>query len=115
MRVQFLSDLRYALRMLSKSRGVTAVIVMMLAAGIFGNTAIFSIANAPLIRRVPYGNPDQLVIVTQARGANRMSFSNVRAAFLRDRGRSFSGFAPFVTENFNLTGRGEPEILPAAR
>jgi len=112
---QLLQDLRYGLRMLAKSPGFTAVAILTLALGIGANTAIFSVANALLIRPLPYPDPDRLVIVTNARGTNRRPFSYTRATFLQEHNRSFSGFAPFVAENFNLTGRGDPEQLPAVR
>ena len=63
--------------------------------------------------RCPTRIADDLVIVTNARGPNRRPFSYLRATFLAEHGRSFAGFAPFVSENFNMTGRGEPEQLPA--
>jgi putative ABC transport system permease protein len=112
---QLLQDLRYGVRMLAKSPGFTAVAILTLALGIGANTAIFSVANALLIRPLPYPDSDRLVIVTNALGPNRRAFSYIRATFLQEHNRSFSGFAPFVAENFNLTGRGDPEQLPAVR
>jgi putative ABC transport system permease protein len=108
-------DLRYGVRMLAKSPGFTAIAILTLAVGIGANTAIFSVADALLIRPLPYQDPDRLVIVTNARGPNRRPFSYPRAAFIQEHSRSFDGFAPFVTENFNISGRGDPEQLPAAR
>jgi putative ABC transport system permease protein len=101
--------------MLSKTPGFTAIAILTLALGIGANTAIFSVANALLIRPLPYQDPDQLVIVTNARGPNRRPFSYSRATFLQQHSQSFAGFAPFVAENFNMTGRGDPEQLPAVR
>jgi len=108
-------DLRYGVRMLAKHPAFTAVAVLTLALGIGANTAIFSIANAVLFRPLPYEDPGRLVIVTNARGSNRRSFSLARAAFIERHSASLAGFAAFVSENFNLTGRGEPELLPSAR
>ena len=112
---QLLQDLRYGLRIHAKNPGFTAVGILTLALGIGANTTIFSVANALLIRPLPYQDPDRLVIVTNARGPNRRPFSYQRANFLREHARSFTGFAPFVADNFNLTGRGSPEQLPAVR
>src|SRR5579864_1647965 len=108
-------DLRYAARTLARSPGFTLTAILTLALGIGANTAIFGVANALLLRPLPYQDPDQLVIVTNARGPNRRPFSYNRAAFLQQHSQSFAGFAPFVAENFNLTGRGDPEQLPAVR
>ena len=111
----FSQDLRYAVRMLAKTPGFTLTAILTLALGIGANTAIFSVANALLLRPLPYQDADDLVIVTNARGPNRRPFSFLRATFLQQHGRSFSGFAPFISENFNVTGRGDPEQLPALR
>jgi predicted permease len=112
---QLLQDVRYGFRMLAKAPGFTTIAILTLALGIGANTAIFSVADALLIRPLPYPDPDRLVIATNAHGVNRRPFSYIRAKFIEEHSRSLAGFAPFVTENFNLTGRGDPEQLPAAR
>src|SRR6058998_365246 len=57
------ADVRYALRLLRKSPGFTAVAIVTLALGIGANTAIFSTVDAILIRALPFADVDRVVTV----------------------------------------------------
>jgi predicted permease len=107
----FLQDARYALRMLQKSPGFTAVAVLTLALGIGANTAIFSVVYAVLLKPLPYANPNQLVSAFQANtqegipetGTSYPNFEEWRA-----QNHVFSELATIDFHQLTLTGRGEP-------
>jgi putative ABC transport system permease protein len=58
---QLRQDLSYAVRMLAKSPGFSAVVVATLALGLGANTAIFSVVDAVVFRSLPYQDPERLV------------------------------------------------------
>ena len=107
-------DLGYALRMLWKNPGFTAVAIITLALGIGANTALFSVVNGVLLNPLPYFQSDRLVAV-YSRTYDDPKFSISYPNFL-DWGRenrSFSSLAAYRSDDFNLTGMGEPERVPA--
>ena len=57
-----LQDLRYAFRMMARSRVFTAMAVLSLALGIGANTAIYSFMDAILMRSLPVDRPERLVV-----------------------------------------------------
>jgi predicted permease len=93
-------DLRYALRTLRQNPGFALVAILSLALGIGANSAIFSLANALILRPLPVPSPSRLVAVqSQLRGENvggLMQYSDLSYpdyADLRDKNRSFDGLA----------------------
>jgi putative ABC transport system permease protein len=107
-------DLRFALRMLLKNWSVSAIIVVVLALGIGANTAIFSVVNAALLRPLPYAEPDKLVRLSEdSPQVPQMSISYPNFLDWREQNKVFSGIAAMQFRSLNLTGRDEPERLPA--
>jgi putative ABC transport system permease protein len=112
----FWQDLRFGARTLRKNPGFAVAATLTLALGIGGNTAIFTITSAVLLKPLPYHDPRQLVTldVQQKDGQSRcctLGWSDL----IRDRNRSFSATAVDAIDNFNLSGRGEPQQVAAGR
>jgi predicted permease len=110
----FFQDTRYAVRMLRKNPGFTAVAVLTLALGIGANTAIFSIVYAMLLKPLPYSQPEQLLTLFEAQpqaGVKATGWSYANFAEVREQNRIFSDMAGSQQHQLTLTGRGEPSVV----
>jgi predicted permease len=108
MNAMLFQDLRYAVRSLLQSRGVTLIAVLALALGIGANTAIFSVVHAVLLRPLPYHDPDRLVTMLQSRDnpVSPADFMDVR-----ERAQSFERVGAAELWGASLTGRDAPEQI----
>ena len=112
----FLQDLRFGARMLRKNPGFAIAAIFTLALGIGGNTAIFTITSSVLLKALPYQAPQQLISLdAQSKDGQSHCCTLNRFDLVRDRNQSFSGVVAAASDNFNLTGRGEPVQVPSAR
>jgi putative ABC transport system permease protein len=105
-------DLRYALRQLRRSPGFTAAAILTLALGIGANTAIFSVADAMLLRPLPYKHADRLVMVWDQLlkiGVRELPVSATNYDAYRADNRIFDQSAIYRQDNRNLTGVGNAE------
>jgi putative ABC transport system permease protein len=113
-----LRDIRFGLRMLRKSPGFTAIAVTTLALGIGANTAIFSLMNQVLLRRLPVKNPDELVILrapgpvtghVSSDGDGTESFSYPMYKGLRENNSVFSGVLARYNFSASVASRGQTD------
>ena len=108
-----IQDLRFALRMLRKSPGFTAVAILTLALGIGANTAIFSVVNGVLLRRLPYSNPERLVWAAEYwPRINDDVVPDPDYTNWKLSSHDFEGLAAFDGgDQMNMTGAGQPERI----
>lgn len=105
-------DIRFAVRMLLKNPGISAVVVLVLALGIGANTTIFSVVNAVLLRPLPYEDPDGLVRLSEdSPQVPEMSISYPNFLDWREQNKVFSKIAAMQFRSLNLIGSDEPERL----
>lgn len=110
-------DIRYAVRVLAKQPGFTAVVVLTLALGIGANTAIFSVVNAVILEPLPFAESQQLVAVQGTdlhlgdlhRPLSYPDFTDYRA-----QNRTLESVAAYDRSTSTLTGSGEPLHLDAS-
>ncbi len=99
-------DIRYALRSLKKTPGITALVVLSLALAIAGNTTVFSLINGILYRPMPYQEPEQIALVgtyqdpVLAGQINGASVANLLD--WRERQRVFDGMAGYLSRMVNI-------------
>ena len=107
-----MSDLRYAIRLLRRSRLFTLTVVLTIAIGIGATTAIFSVVNAVLLRPLPFADPDRLMQVAEKNDRLHLpNFGSSALNFLswKEQTRSFDQLGAIQFATFTLSGRGDPE------
>jgi predicted permease len=111
-------DVRYAVRMVGRSPGFSAVVVLTLALTIGLNAAIFSVVDAVLLRPLPYRDAGRLALVYEAiprASSGPIGFSAPDFRAFETRVTSFEGVAAFGGRQFELSGIDRPERVTAAR
>jgi len=107
-------DISYALRMLRRSPGFTAVALLSLALGIGANTAIFTLVDTLMLHRLPVEKPEQLVefLVLYPGDPPLNVFSRQSYEHFRDHNHVFSGITGVRPSRVNVHGEGiEPETV----
>src|SRR5258706_7266913 len=116
----FWHDVLYALRTMRKSPAFAITAVLTLAIGIGGNTAIFTVIRAVLLKPLEYKDPDRLVRLTVDNPRRNWldgAMTLIQFEQMRGAASSFTGIGAFLrsTENVTISGGGEPETLRGAR
>ncbi len=103
-------DLKHAVRGMRRDAGFTVFVILIVGLGIGASSTIFSVANALLLRPLPFRDPGNLVWI-----ANQEWSTQVGVFLdLKERNKSFSdmaAFAGFGVGDSQLLGAGEPERL----
>ena len=111
-----LIDLRFALRMLARQPGFTAVVAITLALGIGATTAIFSAVYPILFAPLPYPGADHIAMVwenTQDGGHSNVGYGTF--VDIAEQSRTIGATAAVGDWSTILTTAAEPELLPGSR
>ncbi len=111
-------DLRYGLRSLARTPGFTALTALILALGIGGNTAIFSVVHAVLLKPFPFAEPARMVMLWQhdtKNGVEREDLAPANFVDWRDQNTVFEEMAAINPWSLDYTGGTEPESIRSAQ
>lgn len=109
-----LRDVRYALRVLWKQPGFTAVAVLAIALGVGANTTMFSTVDALLLRPFSFRAPERVLLVWEQNpqiGMERGSIAPANFYDLRDRARTLENLSAYYDKPFNLSEGDKPERI----
>jgi putative ABC transport system permease protein len=112
----FLNDLKFGLRSLARTKGLTATVVITLALGIGANAAIFTLVRGILLRPLANRDENRLIYIRQSApgiGIENATFSVPEIRDLEERVKTVSTFGDFSTIGFTMVGLGEPREVRA--
>jgi putative ABC transport system permease protein len=115
--VNFIGDVRFALRLLLRAPAFSLVAVLTFAVGIGINTAVFNVVNGVLLRPLPYPDADRITMLwmdNRRQGIKEDITSYPTYLDWRSQNTSYAHVAAFTPSAFSLTGSGEPERLAGA-
>ena len=109
---RLIQDGRYALRMVRRHPGFSAVAVLTLSLGIGATTAILNVVNGLLLRQLPFPDADRLVVLfatTPKRGIYQDTTSFLDFSAWKNQSHEFTDAAAYQPDRFTITGDGAPE------
>src|SRR5262245_39360237 len=111
----WLSELRFALRGLTRNRAFTGATVLTLALGISASTAVFTLVDGVLIRPLPFPRSERLVSLQhEGRGGqDQLPMSQGLYVLYGRRARTLESLSLYTSTNVNLVMAGEPERIAA--
>jgi len=112
----FLSDLKFALRSLSRAKGLSLTVVLTLALGIGANAAIFSVVRGVLLKPLVNRDEDRLIYIRQSAPglkAENTAFSVPEIQDLKAGLKTIAAIGDFSTIGFTMVGLGEPHVVRA--
>jgi putative ABC transport system permease protein len=114
--MSFAQELKYAIRSLSRVKGLALTVIATLALGIGVNTAIFSLVRSVLLRPLVNRDEQRILYIRQSAPgihSENATFSVPEIQDIRERVRSLSDVAEFSTIGFTMVGLGEPRTVRA--
>lgn len=117
----FLNDLRFALRFYRKRPGFLLTVISILGLGIGATVAVFSVANAVILKPLPYPEADRIVIPWRQTppgvnlGYREIPWGVDAFHAMTEETRTYQSLGAFKQDSFNLTGAGKPELLSGFR
>lgn len=112
----FLLHLKQVFRCLGRAPLFTIITLVTLAAGVGGNTIVFSVLESVLLKPLPYPRPDELIGVwLTAPGVNIQNLNLAPSNYFiyREQNRSFQDIGIYNGDSVSVTGRAEPEQVDA--
>jgi putative ABC transport system permease protein len=116
MDMNLITDFRFALRSLTRVKGLAITVIVTLALGIGANAAIFSVVRGVLLRPLVNRDEDRLIYIRQSArgiGIENANFSVPEVRDLRSRIKTVAAFGDFSTIGFTMIGLGEPRVVRA--